>query len=69
MITSEQNRAWPGDVPLGDGYSAAGLPAPSRIRTLKIATIETSRAEYLGSVSAEVFSEVRLSLQQHLALS
>ena len=30
--TSAENRAWPGDVSLGDLYAEAGLPAPSVIR-------------------------------------
>jgi mRNA interferase MazF len=28
MITSAENRPWPGDIPFGDAYGRAGLPAP-----------------------------------------
>jgi len=41
MITSAENRIWSGDVPIRD-LAAAGLPAPSVIRTAKIATIEAA---------------------------
>lgn len=47
MITSAENRAWPGDVPIAD-HAKAGLPAPSVIRPTKIATIEASHAERVG---------------------
>lgn len=69
MITSESNRAWPGDVSLADGYSAAGLPAPSRIRTLKIATIEASVAKPVGSVAPAVLESVRAELRAILGLT
>src|SRR6202035_1383666 len=36
MITSAENRAWPEDVPFGDSYAKAGLPAPSLIRPCKL---------------------------------
>lgn len=68
MITSEGNRAWPGDVPMGDGYAAAGLPAPSRIRTLKIATIEASAAEQIGSVTRDMLAAVQLEVRSVLGL-
>ena len=51
MITSAQNRGWPGDLPVSN-LAAAGLPVPSVIRTAKIATIEASDAGKLGRVSA-----------------
>lgn len=47
MITSADNRPWPGDVGVAD-LEAAGLPAPSVIRPCKIATIEARHAERLG---------------------
>jgi mRNA interferase MazF len=53
MITSAENRAWPGDVAIA-GLEAAGLPAASVIRTAKIATIEAADGTKLGRVSASV---------------
>ncbi|HYN78204.1 MAG TPA: type II toxin-antitoxin system PemK/MazF family toxin [Lamprocystis sp. (in: g-proteobacteria)] len=39
MVTSVENRGWPGDILLAD-LTGTGLPAPSLVRTAKIATIE-----------------------------
>jgi mRNA interferase MazF len=50
MITSAANRGWPVDVAVMD-LATAGLPAPSIVRTAKIATIESRDAERLGSLS------------------
>lgn len=47
MITSAANRGWEGDVGISDPVTA-GLPAPSIVRTAKIATIEASDAALLG---------------------
>lgn len=62
MITSAANRGWPGDVAIPD-HESAGLPAPSLVRTAKIATIEAARAEVRGrlpyAVLEEVLAEVR----------
>ena len=59
MITSAENRAWPADIPFGPGYADAGLPAPSVVRTAKIATIEASAAEAIGRIDADMLSKVR----------
>jgi mRNA interferase MazF len=50
MITSAENRGWPGDVEVSD-LNASGLPSPSVVRTAKIATIEVKDAERLGSLT------------------
>jgi mRNA interferase MazF len=60
MITSAQNRGWPGDIPVAN-LRMAGLPVPSLIRTAKIATIEASDGLKLGRVSA---SQLGLVVQQ-----
>lgn len=49
MITSAENRSWPGDVPVSE-LGSSGLPAASVVRTAKIATIETKEAERIGSL-------------------
>lgn len=49
MITSAANRGWSGDVPISDA-DAAGLPIPSIVRPAKIATIEATDAEPLGTL-------------------
>ncbi len=68
MITSAANRGWPDDVPIDD-LAAAGLPAPSVIRSAKIATIEASDATRLGAVAPAVLEPVARQLAQHLRLS
>jgi mRNA interferase MazF len=67
MITSAENRAWPGDVALND-LELAGLPAPSVIRTAKIATIEVSDATRLGKITASLLAKVKSKLGGELGL-
>lgn len=57
LITSAANRGWPGDVPMKD-LARAGLPAPSVIRTAKIATIQSSDATRLGRIPATQLRQV-----------
>ena len=68
MITSSGNRPWPGDIGIPD-LGAAGLPAPSIIRTAKIATIEATHAETIGLVSEAIMVAVRTALDARLSLS
>jgi mRNA interferase MazF len=67
MITSAENRAWPGDVIVND-LDLAGLPAPSIIRTAKIATIEASAATKLGKMSAPQLKQVMSKIGRELGL-
>ena len=67
MITSAANRGWAGDVPIPDA-AGAGLPAPSVIRTAKIATIDATRAERRGRVEPGTLAAVRGELSRRLAL-
>lgn len=68
MITSTQNRGWPGDIEVGDILSA-GLGVPSVIRTAKILTVEAKNAEITGAllgpqrrlVSEQVFANMGLT--------
>ena len=61
MITSAENRQWDGDIRIKD-HAKAGLPAPSVIRPVKIATIEARHAEPIGKVS----TPVRRAVMQHI---
>ncbi|TAK49269.1 MAG: type II toxin-antitoxin system PemK/MazF family toxin [Betaproteobacteria bacterium] len=65
MITSAENRRWPGDVAIRD-LASAGLPAPSVIRTAKIATIEAADAARLGRVPPALYRRVRDGLSRNL---
>ena len=67
MITSAENRGWPGDVAIND-LDQAGLPAPSVIRTAKIVTIEVSDATRLGKVSAAVLKQVIGKISRELGV-
>ena len=67
MITSAENRGWPGDVPVRN-LAAAGPPVPSVIRTAKLATIEASGATKLGKVPAALFRKVAMRLGHELGL-
>lgn len=62
MITSADHRRWPGDVTLGSRYAEAGLPAPSMIRTSKIATVEVDRMEPLGQMPPAFMDAVEAEL-------
>lgn len=66
MITSAENRPWAGDVSLGSSYGEAGLPAPSMIRPVKIATIEASHAERLGRIEPALMAEVKGRIGRYL---
>jgi mRNA interferase MazF len=65
MITSAENRVWPGDVVIAD-HVEAGLPAPSVIRPAKIATIEAGHAERVGQARpaeiAQAMATIRASI-------
>ena len=67
MITSAENRGWPGDVQVSNP-ALAGLPVPSVIRAAKIATIEAADATKLGRVSPAMFRQVAKRLAGELGL-
>lgn len=69
MITSAEHRRWPGDVALGNRYGESGLPAPSVIRTSKIATVERARMEHLGRLPEPFMASVRAELELALTWS
>lgn len=68
MITSTANRPWPKDIAIASPGEATGLPAPSMVRTLKIATIEASAADRIGAISVSELAAVRARLRGILGL-
>ena len=66
MITSADNRPWSGDTKISDLHEA-GLPAPSMVRSAKIATIEAADAESLGCLPTADRADVARHLRMHLA--
>jgi mRNA interferase MazF len=67
MITSAENRGWSRDVPV-TGLLLAGLPAPSVIRTAKIATIDAADAKKLGGISAACLRKVLEAIGRDLGI-
>lgn len=68
MITSAENRGWPGDVSINN-LATAGLPAPSVIRTAKIATIEAADATKLGKISPAQIRQVIIRIERELTVA
>jgi mRNA interferase MazF len=68
MITSAENRAWPGDVPVSD-LTTSGLPVPSVVRTAKVATIEVSNATAVGRISASSLERVMTNVARALGIA
>ena len=66
MVTSAANRGWPGDVAVSDLH-VAGLPAPSVVRSAKIATIEVRDAERIGQLPLKDRTKVVEALRASLA--
>lgn len=66
MITSAENRPWPGDVPIGNAYADIGLPAASVIRPVKIATVEASATSRLGRITPALMAQVSQRLREIL---
>jgi len=58
MITSAANQGWADDILIED-HESVGLPVASVIRPVKIATIETIRAERVGRLPEPAFARVR----------
>jgi len=68
MITNAVRAGWPGDVPIPDA-EALGLLIPSKVRTAKIAALETSTASKFGELDARTFGSVLQQVGRYLALS
>jgi mRNA interferase MazF len=66
MVTSAANRGWQGDVAVSD-LQQAGLPAPSVVRSAKIATIGANDAEKIGQLPGADRPLVAQALTESLA--
>jgi mRNA interferase MazF len=66
MITSLENRGWPGDVVVSD-LKVSGLPAASIVRTAKIATIEARESDRVGVLPTDDREAIRTNLRTFLA--
>ncbi len=68
MVTSAENRGWPGDIEV-KSLGGAGLPAPSVIRTAKIATIDAADATKLGRISMPQLKQVLEEIGRNLGFA
>jgi mRNA interferase MazF len=68
MITSAENRGWPGDIAVKN-LPLAGLPVSSVVRTAKIATIEATDATRLGRLPTAQLRQVVTRLVRELPAS
>ena len=68
MITSAENRGWPGDVDVTN-LGAAGLPVASVIRTAKVASIEAADAIKLGKIPAATLRRVAQQIGEIVSLA
>ena len=68
MITSAENRGWPGDVEIAD-LAGVGLSAASVVRTAKIATVEMDMAERIGRLDLQERRRVINAVRDRLAVA
>jgi mRNA interferase MazF len=68
MVTAAENRRWPGDIAIAD-HLASGLPIPSIVRTSKLVTVLTRRAQKLGRLSRGNLAAVEAELASHLRIT
>lgn len=61
MITSAENRAWPGDHVI-EAFAQAGLPIPSVVRPTKITTVEARDAEPVGQLDDVLVAKVMTTI-------
>ena len=66
MITSAENTPLPGDV-LIDDLSAAGLNAPSIVRTSKITTLELSALNIIGNITDICAERISAAVHGHMS--
>lgn len=66
MITSAENRSWSSDIRIRD-HTKVGLPAPSVIRPVKVATIESQHAETVGKVTTSTLIAVMRRIRMIIA--
>ena len=68
MITSAENRGWPGDVTVAN-LTLTGLPVASVVRTAKVATIDAADATRLGKLPPATLKEVMRGVGEVVGLA
>jgi mRNA interferase MazF len=67
MITNAARAEWPGDVVI-EGAEEIGLIVPSKIRTAKIAAVETASATLIAKLDGSTLRRVLEQVRANLAL-
>lgn len=62
MITNAERPEWPGDILIPEA-ERLGLLVPSKIRTAKVAPVETVKASLIGRLDASTLLAVRRMLR------
>ena len=65
MITNARREPWPGDVDVPDAEKI-GLLIPSKVRTAKIAAVETATAQRLGRLDPATLTAVTALVRANL---
>lgn len=65
MITSAENRGWPGDHSI-IRFGAAGLPIASVVRSAKLTTVDTRDAEPVGEIASNLLAAVLATIDRFL---
>ncbi|MHB1642347.1 MAG: hypothetical protein ACYCS8_06765 [Acidithiobacillus sp.] len=68
LITSAENRGWPGDVEIAD-LTGAGLSMASVVRTAKIATVEMDMVDRIGRLDLPERRRVIDAVRDRLAVA
>lgn len=68
MITNAGRPEWPGDIVIRDAEKL-GLVIPSKVRTAKIAAIETSAAVRIGRLDETLWNKIRHRVRRHLGFA
>lgn len=63
MITNAEREDWPGDIVIASAIEL-GLLIPSKIRTSKIAAVETAAASLIARLDTETFALVLAELRR-----
>jgi len=67
MITNAERQGWPGDVPIPDARTL-GLIVPSKVRTAKIAAVETAACAPIAKLDAATLQRVLDLVRTNLGL-
>ena len=65
MVTNLAHEDWPGDLPIPDSL-ARGLLIPSKIRTVKLATVEERAASRIGQIGESLWQALHVRLVDQL---